>query len=104
MLSFLFGFQIFITILISLVIIFQKSSSDGIVVSNAGGQMPSRSQTSFISKFTIFLILIFMANSLLLAKNSVNKHSDEQSIIKSLESEHAHEDKVAGETNVPKME
>ena len=57
MLPFLFGFQIFITILLSLVIIFQKSSSDGIVVSNAGGQMPSRSQATFISKFTILLIL-----------------------------------------------
>ena len=104
MLPFLFGFQIFITILLSLVVIFQKSSSDGIVVSNAGGQMPSRSQATFISKFTILLILIFMANSLLLAKNSASEHGNDKSIIKSLENEYIHEDKVTDRTNVPKME
>lgn len=104
MLPFLFGFQIFITILLSLVIIFQKSSSDGIVVSNAVGQMPSRSQATFISKFTILLILIFMANSLLLAKNSLNKHSNDKSIIQSLENEHMQEDKAVDGTNVRKME
>lgn len=104
MLSFLFGFQIFITILISLVIIFQKSSTDGIVVTNSGGQMPSRSQTSFITKFTILLVFIFMANSLLLARNSLEKDSNYKSMIQSLENQSMFQDKVENNPNVPKME
>ena len=104
MISFLFGFQIFLTILISLVIVFQKSSSDGIVVSNSGGQIPSSAQNSFISKFTIFLIFIFMANSLILAKNSISNNKESSSIIKSLENENISEDKIIHENNVPKME
>lgn len=104
MLSFLLGFQIFITILIALVIVFQKSSSDGIVTSNVGGTVPSSSQTSFISKFTIFLILMFMISSLLLAKNSINKYKQDKSIITSLENKPAVTETNEGNVAVPKME
>jgi preprotein translocase subunit SecG len=104
MISFLFGFQIFITILISLIIVFQKSSSDGIVVSNNGGQIPSNAQHSFISKFTIFLIFIFMANSLILARNSISQNKEGSAIIKSLENENISKDVIVSDDNVPKME
>ena len=104
MISFLFGFQIFITILISLIIVFQKSSSDGIVVSNNGGQIPSNAQHSFISKFTIFLIFIFMANSLILARNSISQNKEGSAIIKSLESDNISKDVIVSDDNVPKME
>jgi preprotein translocase subunit SecG len=102
--SILFGFQIFITILIALVIVFQKSSSDGIVSSNMGNQLPNNSQTSFISKFTIFLVVVFMANSLLLAKDSVNKYTKEKSIITSLENELIPVESDAHDADVPNLE
>ena len=109
MFSFLFGFQIFITILIALVIVFQKSSSDGIVTSNIGGTIPSSSQASFISKLTIFLICVFMINSLFLAKNSINEYKHSKSIITSLENKTLENKSPDVETNeeniaVPKME
>jgi preprotein translocase subunit SecG len=102
--SILFGFQIFITILIAVVIVFQKSSSDGIVSSNVGNQLPSNAQTSFISKFTIFLVVVFMANSLFLAKDSINKYTKEKSIITSLENEPAIAEGGEKGADVPKME
>ena len=98
---FLFGFQIFITILVSLIIVFQKSSSDGIVSSNSGSQVSSRSQTMFISKITVMLIFIFMMNSIFLARESIDGSN---SIIKSLENEIAPKYRVKDENNVPKME
>ncbi|WPX96303.1 preprotein translocase subunit SecG [Candidatus Bandiella euplotis] len=104
MYSVLFGFQIFITILIAIVIVFQKSSSDGIVSSNIGNQLPSNSQTSFISKFTIFLVFVFMANSLILAKDCISRYQREKSIINALENEPAPLENDVSDQNVPKME
>ena len=102
--SLLFGFQIFITVLIALVIVFQKSSSDGIVTSNLGGNIPSNSQTSFISKFTIFLICLFMANSLFLARNYINEYKKNKQIITSLENKSEIKELNEEEINVPKIE
>ncbi len=104
MFSLLFGVQIFITILIALVIVFQKSSSDGIVTSNLGNSIPSSSQTSFISKFTMFLVFIFMANSLFLARHSINEYKQNKSIITSLENKSATTEINEENVGVPKME
>ncbi len=85
-------------------IVLQKSSSDGIVVSNTSSQMPSRGQFTFVSKFTIVLIFVFLTNSLLLAKDSINTFAGDKSILRSLENEVMSENKTQGQSSVPKME
>ena len=102
--SILFSFQIFITILITLFVISQKSNNDGMLGHTTGFQIPSKSQASFVSKFTTLLILIFLINSLLLARNSIVQHNSNQSLMKSLENESVNETKVSDDDNVPKME
>jgi protein translocase SecG subunit len=103
MTHFLFGFQIFFSILIALVVVFQKSSSDGIV-SNTDHNFTSGAQTTFINRFTIFLIFIFMANSLFLARQSIKQYQNNKSIISSLENEAVVQESKEKSINVPKME
>ena len=101
---FLLGFQIFITILISVVIVLQKSSSNGIIVNNYSSNILGSSQYFIVSKITIFFIFMFMVNSLVLAKISINQRTKNSTIIKSLEYNDFSRDRVTSNDNVPKME
>ena len=99
----LLNLQIFITILISLIIVLQKSGSDGILP-NSNNQVSGVSRVTFINKVTIALIFIFMTNSLFLARSSLNKSTDNKSIVRSLEGKEMLQDKIINDTDVPKME
>lgn len=103
MLRFLFGFQIFIAILISFIVIFQNSSSDGII-SNSNGAINHVSQNTFIGKSVMILIFIFMANSVILSRYSAHKLENDHRIIHSLESPIIQGDKLENTNNVPNME
>jgi preprotein translocase subunit SecG len=104
MFSILFGFQIFIVILLALIIVFQKSSSDGIVASNATSSNSMNSASSIISKFTILLIFLLMANSLVLAKKTVHKQGLATGIIKSLEGDSMIKKESNDKNDIPDME
>lgn len=99
---YLFAFQILITVLLTLVIIFQKSSSDGIINSKSDSSVPTNSQMSFVNKITILFIVLFIGNSLLLARNSIKRYKDNKSLISSLKDK----DQIVeqNDVNVPKME
>ena len=103
MLQFLFGFQIFIAIVISLIIILQKSSSDGIITSGSG-KINHISQNAFINKLIMILIFIFMGNSLILSRYSIRKLKNDHPIIHSLESSITQNDKRENVNIVPNME
>lgn len=67
--------QIVIGILLVIAILLQKTSTDGIS-SLAGNNMnvvDGNSATNFISKTTIFLVITFMCNALVLANLSSKK-------------------------------
>ena len=102
MTNFLFALQIFIAIVMSSVIILQKCSGDGIVTVNYNSQIPNNTQHSFIDKLVIFLILIFMINSLVLAKNATSQTKGNLSLTETLENRSNVTDPVLN--NIVKME
>ena len=77
--------QIFIIILLTALILLQKSKSGSFISGNTNSYISEKAYSSFITKFTMFLAVIFMANSLVLAKIEVNKNLSVKSLIKSLE-------------------
>ena len=73
MIDILLTVQIVIGILLIIAILLQKTSVDGVSGVGGGGGMnfiSERSATAFVSKATIWLIIIFMSNALILANLS----------------------------------
>lgn len=70
-----------------LVILVQKNDGNGLAGLSGGGNgvMSGRSRGSFMTKATITLAIIFMCNSLALARLAVNKSSHAKSLLQSLE-------------------
>jgi preprotein translocase subunit SecG len=78
--------QIIIGVLLVIAILLQKTSADGIT-SLSGSNMNvvgAGSASNFISKATVFLVIVFMSNALLLANLSAHKDS---SVSKKLQEE-----------------
>ena len=66
--SILLILQIVVCTLLIVVVLFQRSDSDGLSGLSGGsgsGIMSSRSKANFFTRFTAFLALVFMVNSLL---------------------------------------
>jgi len=75
--SFVFSFQILTIIMLLLIILFQRSSGDGVMTSSNDIKRSVNSPEPLVRKFTILLIFIFMVNSIILARNYVqNSYSD----------------------------
>lgn len=82
-----FVIQIIVAVLLVLVILMQKTSSDGLAGLGGGSNnlMSSKASANFLTKLTIILAILFMSNSLILAKLSMltNKETsifDEQTL------------------------
>ena len=103
MLQFLFVFQIFMAVVISVIIILQNSNSDGIITSGSG-KINHVSQNTFVNKLIMILIFIFMGNSLILSRYSIRKLKDDHPIINSLETTVTQNDKRENINIVPNME
>lgn len=100
--------QVFIVVLLAIIILLQKSKSDSLISSGGlNNYISQKTYSSFISKFTLVLAFIFMANSLFLAKIEVDKNLELKSFIKSLSNEEIPnqvDSKFVDEIEVPKTE
>ncbi len=79
MINTLLFIHLIIAILLIVVILLQKTSTDGLSGIGGGGNMglvSSRSAANFLTKITIVLAIIFFANALLLANLSSKSHDD----------------------------
>ena len=71
MFTFLSILQIFVTIFVSLFIVFQKSNNDNMIIKNINNPAFNKSHNLFANKCIMFLVFIFITNSLLLSKYSM---------------------------------
>ncbi|MFV9875557.1 MAG: preprotein translocase subunit SecG [Rickettsiales endosymbiont of Dermacentor nuttalli] len=73
-----FVIQIIIAVLLVLVILMQKTSSDGLagLGSSSNNLMSSKASANFLTRFTVILAVLFISNSLILAKLSMNAHKE----------------------------
>ncbi len=101
--SYLFALQIIITVFLVILILFQRSNNDGIVNTRSDSHLPTTSQISFINKTTIFFIILFMGNSLFLAKQSIDQYKQDSKIIESLKGK-SQLSKEEDPLLIPKME
>jgi preprotein translocase subunit SecG len=80
MLNTLLFVHLVISILLVVVILLQKTSTDGLSGIGGGGNntgiMSSRSAANFLTKTTIALAVAFFVNAITLANLSTQKHSD----------------------------
>ena len=86
MTTILFIVQIFIVLLLALVILFQKTGSDGLsgLSGGGGGVVSGKAVSNIFTKLTMILAVAFMVNSLLLAKFAVLDTQKAKGIIKSI--------------------
>jgi preprotein translocase subunit SecG len=79
--------QSIIVIIMVLVILVQKNDGNGLAGLSGGGNglVSGRARGSFATKATIVLALVFMGNSLLIAKMAANKSSHARALIDSLD-------------------
>ena len=81
MLDILLVVHIIISILLIIVILMQKNNSDGLAGLGGGGSnmglVTARAAANFFTRVTIFLAVLFMANSLLLANLSNQSNKDD---------------------------
>ena len=73
-----------LSIALIMIIIFQKSNSEGII-STTYSPSTVRNATSIIRKITILLIFCFFTNSLFLARHGILTQKDAKTFINSLE-------------------
>ncbi|AIL64851.1 preprotein translocase subunit SecG [Rickettsiales bacterium Ac37b] len=73
-----FVIQIIIAVLLVLVILMQKTSSDGLagLGGSSNNLMSSKSSANFLTRLTIILAILFMLNSLILAKLSMGENKE----------------------------
>jgi preprotein translocase subunit SecG len=80
MLDILLVVHIVISVLLIIVILLQKNNSDGLAGLGGGGNnmglVTARSAANFFTRVTVFLAILFMTNSLLLANLSNQTHKD----------------------------
>lgn len=99
MLNTLLFVHLIIAILLVIVILLQKTSTDGLSGIGGGGNnmgvMRGRSAANFLTKTTIVLAIIFFSNALVLANLSTKKHTD---IAKKIESSEKAKQKKEGDT------
>lgn len=103
MLNTLLFVHLIIAILLVVVILLQKTSTDGLSGIGSGGNnmgvMSGMSAANFLTKTTIVLAIIFFSNALVLANLSTKKHTD---ITKKIESsEEAKPKKESDTTALP---
>lgn len=87
--SILIVVQIFLVLSITILVFMQKSGSDGTANLAGGGNsiISSRTSTTFLSKTTMILAILFMINSLVLARLSYQQGGASKAIIDQLEKE-----------------
>jgi preprotein translocase subunit SecG len=92
MLDILLVVHVIISVLLIIVILLQKNNSDGLAgLGGSGSNMglvTARSAANFFTRVTIFLAVLFMANSLLLA-NLSNKGPNEEALTEKLKDSEA---------------
>ena len=93
-----------VAVLLVVVILLQKTSSDGLsgIGSGSGnnmGIMSGRSAANFLTKTTIVLAVIFFANALILGNLSNKKNIDITKKIETLKEDSSQEDK--SDTSLP---
>jgi preprotein translocase subunit SecG len=80
MLNTLLFVHLVIALLLVIVILLQKTSTDGLSGIGGGGNnmgvMSGRSAANFLTKTTIILAIVFFANAIVLANLSTKKHTD----------------------------
>jgi preprotein translocase subunit SecG len=78
--------QVFVVILLIAVILVQKTSSDSLAGLSGGGNsiLSNKSTSNIFSKATIILSIIFVLNSLLIAKITNMNSSSKASIVDTL--------------------
>ena len=73
-----FIIQIILSVSLILVVLFQRSSSDGLSglsgSGSGGGIMSSRSKMDFMTKLTMILTCLFMLNSIVLGNYVIRDH------------------------------
>ena len=89
--SVLIVIQIFLVLTIIILVLMQKSGSDGTANLAGGGNslISSRTSATFLSKATMLLAILFMVNSLLLARLSYQQGGASRVIIEQIEKDEA---------------
>jgi preprotein translocase subunit SecG len=81
MLDILLVVHVIISVLLIVVILLQKNNSDGLAGLGGGGSnmglVTARSAANFFTRVTVFLAVLFIGNSLLLANLSNKGHKEE---------------------------
>lgn len=86
--------QSVIVIIMVLAIMLQKADGSSLAGLSGGGSgvVSNRTSNSFISKFTMAMAILFMINSLVLAKLSVNESKKAKALLESLQENHKAKD------------
>ena len=98
--TFFYGLQIFISVCLIIVVVFQRSSIDGIISSSVNSGVVGDAGV-FIRKFTVFLIFCFFLNCLYLARDRGMRQNSSKDLISSLEGQSMVEENKAADLNVP---
>lgn len=94
--AFFYGLQIFISVCLIIVVLFQRSSSDSVISSSVNSYVGDAG--FFIRKFTVFLIFCFFLNCLYLARDRGMGQNSSKHLISSLESQTMIEEDKAADT------
>ena len=98
--TFFYWLQIFISVSLIIMVLFQRSSSDGIISSSVNANVASNAG-SLARKITVFLILCFFLNCLYLASDQLSKQHSKQDLIGSLDGQSLAEEDRDSELNAP---
>ncbi len=90
MLNTLLFVHLIIALLLVIVILLQKTSTDGLSGIGGGnnmGIMSGRAAANFLTRTTIILAIVFFANAMILANLSTQKHNDFATKLEKIEQE-----------------
>lgn len=102
MLNTLLFVHLIIALLLVIVILLQKTSTDGLSGIGGGnnmGIMSGRAAANFLTRTTIILAIVFFANAMILANLSTQKHNDFATKLEKIEQEQKNIN--SGEEHIP---
>lgn len=89
MYSFLISLQFIIVVLLAISVLVQKTDTDGLSGLSGGsaqfGGVPKRGKGNFLTKTTMFLGVLFMLNSIIIAKIFVNEVRESKAITEGID-------------------
>ena len=79
--------QIFIIVVLCILVLIQKNSSDGLAGLSGGGHnfMSAKSAAGALNKLTMFFVIAFMVNSIAIAKLHLHETKSVEKIINTVE-------------------